>query len=143
ELQARQPALNEKQLTTEKAKAQRALETRINRVGDEEELAAQELQEIVEKISGAKLPIQRVERRQEITGPAIILGQSLARQAGMGAELDKLEQDGLRIATRGNDLFLSGRHARGTLYAVYELLEEMGCRWVMPGQFGEIYPELK
>src|SRR5690606_25675707 len=64
-------------------------------------------------------------------------------QAGLGKEIDKLEQDGLLIATRGNDLFLAGRHARGTLYAAYELLEELGCRWVMPGAFGELYPSLK
>lgn len=117
------------------------VQTQAKAVGDEEQLAAEELQSILERISGAKLSIVR--SGAVPAGPAIVLGSSLARAAGYGAQLDRLDKDGLLCVTKGNVLFLSGRRARGTLYAAYEFLESLGCRWVMPGPFGEIYPSLK
>jgi len=117
------------------------IQARAKTIGDEELLAAEELQSIIEKISGAKLAIER--SATPPTKPSILIGTSLARQAGFGGRVDKLDKDGLLCAVKGNSLVLSGKRARGTLYAAYELLEELGCRWVMPGAFGELYPSLK
>lgn len=110
-------------------------------LGDEEQLAAEELQSILATISGAWLPI--VKTNVVPAGPAILLGSTWARQSGYGKELDKLDPDGLLCMVKGNTLILSGRRARGTLYAAYEFLESLGCRWVMPGPFGELYPSLR
>jgi len=113
------------------------------RVGDEELLAAEELVAFVKKLSGADLPIHRIKSNQPLPeGSLILLGSELARRAGLGADLDALLPDGFVIRTTPNHLILSGRRARGTLYAVYEWLESLGCRWVMPGPFGEIIPEM-
>ncbi|OHB53030.1 MAG: hypothetical protein A2Y07_06425 [Planctomycetes bacterium GWF2_50_10] len=30
----------------------------------------------------------------------------------------------------------------GTYFAVYDFLEELGCRWYFPGEFGEVLPNL-
>lgn len=111
------------------------------KVEDDELLAAEELQSIIEKISGAKLEIQRLDVPP--AGPAIVLGGALARKAGLGGEIDKLAKDGLICRAKGNHLFLTGRRARGTRFAAYDFLESLGCRWVMPGPFGELYPSLK
>ncbi|MCH2400031.1 MAG: hypothetical protein MK364_13030, partial [Pirellulales bacterium] len=35
---------------------------------------------------------------------------------------------------------LMGNSGVGTLYAVYEFLKLQGCRWVMPGELGEVVP---
>ena len=35
---------------------------------------------------------------------------------------------------------LAGNNGVGTLYAVYEFLKQQGCRWVMPGDIGEVVP---
>jgi hypothetical protein len=117
------------------------VQAKAKALGDEEQLAADELQSILEKISGAKLTVQRAAAVP--SGPSIVLGATLARQAGLGAEIDKLAKDGILCMVKGNTLFLSGRRARGTLFAAYDFLESLGCRWVMPGPFGEIYPSMK
>jgi hypothetical protein len=114
------------------------------RVGDEEKLAAEELAAFVKKISGADLPIQRLKKGDELPkGNLILLGAELAKGEGLGKELAALSPDGFLIKTKGDRLNLSGQRARGTLYAVYELLETLGCRWVMPGDFGEVIPDSK
>jgi len=107
----------------------------------DEQLAATELQTFIEKISGGKLPIVSADAKPQ--GAVILLGAELARGQGMGARIDKLDKDGLICTVKGNALILTGTRARGTLYAAYTFLESLGCRWVFPGQAGEIYPSLK
>lgn len=115
----------------------------VARVGDDEVLAAQEIQSIIKAISGAELPVVRPEEATIPQESSILLGADLARKAGLGEELDKLDKDGILCTVLGNHLILSGRRPRGTLYAVYDFLESLGCRWVMPGPFGELYPDAK
>lgn len=131
--------------TFERQKQQQLTKLRkeIEKVGDEELLAAQELQEFLEKISGAKLPIVEAEGSGIPGGPVILLGTDLARAAGLEKELEKLDPDGFVCVVKDGRLVLAGKRARGTLYAVYAFLESLGCRWVMPGEFGEIYPGAK
>ena len=109
---------------------------------DEEQLAAEELQAIIEKISGAKLPIVRADGKPP-QGMPILLGAELARGQGLGTQLDRLDKDGLICTVKDGRLILTGKRARGTLYAAYAFLESLGCRWVFPGAAGEIYPSLK
>jgi len=113
----------------------------VQKVGDDEKLAAAELREFVEKISGADLPVVTAPVGRLPEGNLVLLGPVFAREAGFGQELDALPKDGFVIRTRGNRLYISGSNARGTLFGAYTLLEKLGCRWVMPGQFGEIYPQ--
>lgn len=121
-----------------------AMKKEAMRVGDEEKLAAEELAAYVKKISGAELVIKRLKEGEELPmGNLLLLGAALAKNAGLEKELSALTPDGFLIRTQGNRLILSGRRARGTLYSVYELLETLGCRWVMPGPFGEVFPESK
>jgi hypothetical protein len=110
---------------------------------DEELLAATELQAILARISGATLEIRRAEGGKVPEGPALVIGTELARAAGLSKPLDGLLKDGFICSVKGDKLHLAGRRARGSLYAAYEFLESLGCRWVMPGPFGELYPELK
>jgi hypothetical protein len=132
------PAVTEKQMAD---LVRRQLKVAAN-TGDEERLAAQELQEILQKITGARLEIVTADGQTPPSGPVILLGRELAMAAGYGAELEALDRDGYLIRTAGDRLVLAGQRARGTLYAVYALLESLGCRWVMPGPFGEMYPTL-
>ena len=60
--------------------------------GDEEKLAAAELQEFIAKVSGAKLEIVTLPPDGKPTGPAVVLGARFARTLGFGTELDKYVQ---------------------------------------------------
>lgn len=116
----------------------------IKRIGDEEELAIEELVNYIKKISGAELPVVRLKKGDKLpAGNLILMGAELARKDGNGKTLDKLHRDGYIIKAKGNKLYLSGQRARGTLYSVYTLLESLGCRWVMPTEFGDFIPSMQ
>lgn len=108
---------------------------------DEELMAAQELQEFIKKISGATLEIKRVSPENIPNTTALLIGSELAKNQGYSNELTTLDKDGILLATKGNKIIISGNRARGTLYAAYTFLESLGFYWVMPGEFGEIYPD--
>ncbi len=52
------------------------------------------------------------------------------------------DQSGFFIEVTPAAVRLAGTTPTATLYAVYDLLERLGCRWLMPGQIGEIVPAL-
>ena len=82
--------------------------------------AAKELQSYLQKITDVKLPI--VSEKSE--KPTIFVGQSKEiAQAFGGLDFSTLKPDEILLKTSGDDLFLSGERPRGSLYAVYELLE--------------------
>ena len=60
------------------------------------------------------------------------------------AKLASEPGDAILMKTDGNKLLLLGSNERSTLYSVYAFLEEVvGCRWVMPGEIGEVIPRTK
>lgn len=110
---------------------------------DEELLAAAELQEFIEKISGVTLEIKRLSSENIPNTPVLLIGTEFAKTLGYKNEIENLDKDGILLATNGNKVIITGSRARGTLYAAYTFLESIGVRWVMPGEFGEIYPNKK
>ncbi len=85
--------------------------------------AAQELQHGLQRIGGPALPLGPWS-----DGPRIALS--------CGADGDGFTR---RQDERG--LLLRGAGPRGLLYAVYDLLETLGCRWIGPGEAGEYWPQ--
>jgi len=124
--------------------------------------AAAELQTYLEKISGAKLPIIRIdnEKTSEIENLTssknlILLGENILTQK-MGFSTKEFKPDGFRIITKDNFLIIIGKDdilfdinfdkipaSAGTLYGVYRLLEELGVRWFYPSELGEVIPKKK
>ena len=134
-------------------------------VADKPNAAAREgaaiLQDTLQKISGAKLPIVSEKslkvqgeggaRSTLVDGTAtpflIIVGDTdFGRAAGVHAA--DLGPEGYRIKTSGNALFVVGSdvgaggvNVMGTRHAVFALLERhLGCRWLWPGENGTILP---
>jgi tetratricopeptide (TPR) repeat protein len=126
--------------------------------------AARELRTFVARMSGAELPIAA---RPTAGVPAIRLGPA-ARAVLPPQELKDIRRDGYLITLAGGDLCIvglddSGHHTdieallargethsmptwdfnRGTLYGVYRLLETLGMRWFLPGEFGQRAPRSK
>jgi len=102
----------------------------------------------------------------------IFVGES-AYTRKLGIKTDDLKDDGFRIIARDNWLALVGRDYKGpplhnmwywgspgdftydqtsghdiygeagSLYAVYEFLGQLGVRWYMPGEIGEVVPKVR
>ena len=107
--------------------------------------AALDLQVYIEKISGAKLPI--VSDEKDPSGTVILVGKSRLTQSS-----DKIpsgltpsrREEGFLVLCKGDRLVLAGNDEgpyHGSEYAVAELLERLGVRWFMPGEFGEVFPK--
>ncbi len=97
-----------------------------------EEFAARELQRYVEQMTGIRLPLE-VDVPPD--GSSIISVGATAAAEDAGAVLQRRypEDDQYRILVREDDLFLVGCSPRGTVYAVYDMLQRLGCRWFAPG----------
>lgn len=94
-----------------------------------EHFAAEELAHFLHRMTGATFPV--LEEADHGAGePAIHLGWT-AFAAAQGIDARRLGPETWVLRTVGDDLILTGGRPRGTLYAVYELLDTYGgCRWV-------------
>jgi len=108
-------------------------------------IAAHDLQEYIEKISGARLPIVGDDRKPQ--GSLILVGKSRLTEELHLAIPDGLtparREEGFVIVSKGDRLLLTGNDQgpyHGTEYATYAFLERLGVRWFMPGVFGEVVP---
>ena len=119
-------------------------------------LAAEELQEPIERASGAKLPIVSPDEAKMLPPQMVrlVLGPGPLTET-LGIDARKLPPQAYRIKTAGNAIVLAG-HDLGTygpnkpisrqatpatLYAVSHLLDyELGVRWLWPGEVGTYVP---
>lgn len=93
--------------------------------------AGEEFQRALKLISGADFPLTEdakpVDQNQIVIGVSPQLAQT---------------PDLIEIETRDGNLFLTGGSPRSALYAVYEFLrDELGARWLWPGEDGEFLPK--
>lgn len=97
-----------------------------------EELAAEELQSFLQTCTGAALPIVRT---TDPDMPMIVLGQGeTARRLGVSPASDALGEQGYVMRTVAPHLVIAGTREAGTLYGVYDFLEQhLGVRWYAPG----------
>ncbi len=96
-----------------------------------EDRAARDLQAHLERITGQALPVVKAVERGDRA--CFVVGRSpLAGLLGVKVDYERLGAEGVRIATAGRHVVLTGNQ-RGVLYAVYVFLEEhLGCRWFTP-----------
>jgi hypothetical protein len=96
-----------------------------------EQSAADELQDYLTQITGARLPIQRESDVAIGDAPLVLVGQTnLTRRMLSSENWESLGQDGIIIKTSGDRLILAGGRPRGALYAVDSFLENTcGVRW--------------
>lgn len=98
-----------------------------------EKTAAEQLQKYLQQVTGAAFPIQP-ETQVNADAPQILVGAGTRVRSLLPAQdWSTLGQDGIVIKTIGKNLILTGGRPRGSLYAVFQFLEdEVGCRWWTP-----------
>ncbi len=97
--------------------------------------AAEELHRYLGKMTGADFVLGH-----EVVTPSIILSDkdSFARiskeQLPVGADFTNnlFASDGFAVMVRGENIYLVGANSRNVLYAVYDFLERLGCKWLAP-----------
>lgn len=93
--------------------------------------AGRELAHFLERVTGARFPLQSA--TAALPERAILVGPGPATRAAFpDVDLARLGPEEVVICVRGQRLLLAGGRPRGTLYAVYRFLHEIGCRWWAP-----------
>ena len=107
-------------------------------------LAADDLQEYLKKMTGAEVKIVEIADAAQIPKgkPAFILGP-LATGLGAKPPTTEFGEDGYIITLKDGRLLLAGEDAIGTAFAVADFLGRQGVRWYMPGPYGEEVPQRK
>jgi len=106
-----------------------------------EKFAAEELQRYVGMMTGNTIPI--VDETRSVADLVFYVGSTTraeSHKARLTNGIHDIQTDSLTIDTTDRHAILVGGGDRGTLYAVYELLESQGCRWFQPGAIGEYVP---
>jgi hypothetical protein len=106
-----------------------------------ETFAAEEIQTLVQKMSGAKLEIVKADQAGD--GPAILVGN----QPGNKEVIDELNKvhpetpDAFAVVGKANRLSLVGRSEDSTIWAAWQWLNDQGVVFVMPGEHGTYAPQ--
>lgn len=103
--------------------------------------AAKVLADWIEKITDVRLEVVAPPYGKR---PAIYIGAA-AVKAGLDlSNIDSPTNEGLRIISDGKtEILIGGQNETSIMRAVCRFLEELGCRYFMDNELGEIYPRSK
>ncbi len=113
-----------------------------------EKLAAKELTEHLEKMSGAKLETATVDAKEvadfltksKAAGRVpIFIGRNVRDRLPLPATAVR---GAFALHVTADAVMIAGVED-GTHFGAMELLEQLGCRWFMPGDLGTVIPKLK
>jgi hypothetical protein len=98
-----------------------------------EKTAAEQLQKYLQQVTGAPFTI-RLEGDVAATAPQILVGTGTrVKKLLPQQDWSALGHDGIVVKTSGKSLILAGGRPRGSLYAVFQFLEDAAeCRWWTP-----------
>jgi len=96
-----------------------------------ERFAAEQLSHYLQRITGEVVPVRNKSDHGEV--PLSVGGSEVPGD---------LAEDGYVLQSTKGGLALVGASPRGTLYAVYDFLERLGCRWYYMDAEDEIVPHL-
>ena len=99
--------------------------------------AAEELRDYVEKMSGARLPVVEAALPENtlLVAPPEAAPEAFPKPA--------LEHDGYALVPLDGALLLRGARPRSVLFAAYDVLRALGCRWFELGEDGEVVPRIE
>ncbi|MFC1526745.1 DUF4838 domain-containing protein, partial [Candidatus Latescibacterota bacterium] len=103
----------------------------------DEALAARELQTHLERMSGVRLDIRS---SPPADGIPVRLGADLCPDLAAQVSARSAEPAAFMIECSEHGVWLAGNSPEGTLFAAYQLLEQLGVRWYLPGELGTVIP---
>ena len=106
-----------------------------------EKEAAEELADHLKEITGAVFTLVPEEKWSSSGKPAFYVGDTLFSRK-QGVDVKKMNREEWFIKNYGKNIVLTGGIPRGTLYAVYELLEKNSTAVGLPG-IPQSYPNRK
>lgn len=120
------------------------LDTTADRV---ERFAAEELQKYLRLMTGVELTIADLSGMDLSSRwdslPIITIGRNDVSEALLSKAAFPTGTDAILIRSFGKALLLAGSNSRSTLFAVYDLLQRIGCRWTGPRPHGESVPRFQ
>ena len=120
--------------------------------GKWEKQAAEDLQKYIERMSGAKPALanqpESIAAALKAATPVLIVGaEALKADASLAAALASVAKkkptvraDAVVVRRVGNRVFIAGTNDEAHYFAASWLLQQWGCRWYLPGEFGECIP---
>jgi len=101
-----------------------------NNATEPEKFAAEELAMFLKRVTGAVFSIVKEDSLSDKDAKCIYVGWT-DFSASNGIDAESLGEEEWIIRTKGDNLVLTGGRPRGTMYAVYEFLEnQIGCHWL-------------
>ena len=104
--------------------------------------AVQDLQTYLQRITGATIPILEQPPQSGAGHYPILIGGYATKTFGPPAKQSKHGQ-AWRLVVSKQGTGMIGETEEAISYAIYEFLHQLGCRWFMPGELGEIVPVLE
>src|SRR6185503_10580747 len=104
--------------------------------------SVKDLAEYLKKISGGTVEILEGDPPKDNALVPILIGERAEEVFGPPQTKAPYKQ-GFRMVVSAKGVGFSGESDLATSYAIYELLDRLGCRWYMPSELGEVVPTQK
>ena len=103
--------------------------------------AIKDLQHYLQKICGTKVSSHNEMPKENSDIFPVLIGKYAEKQFGPVGEKTQFGQ-AWRLVISKKGIGVIGESEEAVAYAIYELLDKIGCRWFMPGELGETIPNL-
>ena len=106
--------------------------------------AANELSDYIEKMTGARIPVDYDRSSEGRYGIPYEVRIMLLPKIDSATEISADgSEDSFTIEVADDEFWIRGNSDTAVLYGVYQFLNDLGVRWFMPGEIGENVPALK
>jgi len=104
--------------------------------------SVQDLAHYLGKISGATVEVLTTAPDKTNKALPILIGDLAVQTFGAPKQKSPYKQ-GWRMVVAPKGIGLMGESDEASSYAIYELLDRLGCRWYLPSEMGEVIPQMK
>jgi hypothetical protein len=104
--------------------------------------SVRDLARVLGVMTGAKIDMRAADQAGQDGRVPILIGELAQKVFGPPGKTAPYRQ-AFRYIVSPKGLGLYGESDLASSYAIYELLDRLGCRWYLPGALGEVVPEAK